>query len=165
MLRAMRCMLLIFALLLVTACGTVGRGDPGGIPVTFEVELDRAYVDAISEEVLVVGDGPGAEDGKEAGFGFGHGVWTSSTEVELRGGTRSGSGDAFIRELGWGSNRFTVPLLPGRDLALSVHVFGGRRGARTLPGYSVPVDAADAVHPIDLTARALGDDLPAQAAE
>ena len=156
-------------LILLTALGVAGcnqhRGDPDGIPVHFVVTLERAWVAAISEDALVVGDGPGAADGKEARFGFGHGVWHSTTEVELRGGRHPGSGDAFVHDLGWGTTRFTVPLRPGRELALGVHVFGGRSGSQPLPSYRVPTDQDAATVEIDLTRRALERDLPPSPAE
>lgn len=150
-------------LLLESACSPPSRGDPGGVPVTFVVELERAFVHAISEDVIVTGPGPGAEDGQEAHFGFGHGTWVSSTEVELRIGSRPGHGDVAIQELGWGTTRFTLPLRPGRAVALSVHVFGGRRGAHRLAEFQVPTDDPAPRVQLDLTRRALDPGLPAAA--
>ncbi len=155
----LRCTLLL-PLLLLGACSQVGRGDPDGVPVSFVVDLDRAFVRAISEDVLVTGPGPGAEDGQEARFGFGHGTWVSSTEVELRIGSRPGGGELAIRELGWGRSQFTLPLRPGREVAVSVHVFGGRRGVHHLPPFTVPVDEPLPRVQLELDPRALETGLP-----
>ncbi|MHC5068616.1 MAG: hypothetical protein ACYTF0_08505 [Planctomycetota bacterium] len=123
----------LLLMVLVSGCGRPARiGHRGAVDaalVTMVVVLDRDFVRAHSDKVLVVGDGPGAEDGKEAaGYGFGHGVWQSSTEVDLVLGSVAGGADLGRATLRWGETTIEAMVLPGQPVYATVVISGGRRG-------------------------------------
>jgi len=137
-------------LVMVAGCGGMLRGDPDGLPTTVRVQLTRAWVESVSERVIVVGPGPGAEDGREAGFGFGDGVYQTTTEVELVARHRPG-GRLLVRyPLSWGSNRFAVPLRPGEVVHWAVVISGGRSAALAV-GETTVRDGFEVI--IDLSGR------------
>lgn len=148
---------LLSLLLLAAGAGCAGgrmAGDPDAPTRVITVDLERAFVRAISRERIVVGVGPGAEHGREASFGFGHGVWTTSTEVDLLGGSAPGGSDLLFAPLSWGANRIEVPLRHGRRLHLSLRVSGDRIGTHRF----APVTVGDAPIRVDATATAVPPD-------
>jgi len=112
-------------------CGKPRRyGDEGGIPIAFSVTLDRAFVSDMRNRQArpSVGAGVGFGSGGHSSIGTGVGLSFSATTVYILGGDSVGTGNLFRKELEWGENHFTVPLKPGRQLALTVQAQGGREG-------------------------------------
>ena len=128
-------------LLLFTACGEPRRfGDVGGVPVTVTTHIERAFVSGMENRQArpSVGAGVGFGSGGMSGMGLGVGLSFSSTQVFMVGGDNVGQANIFRQEIKWGDNTFTVPLMAGRTLHLSVHVEGGRRGWEALPPVIIP---------------------------
>ena len=129
-------------LLLLSACGEPRRfGDVGGIPVTITAHIERAFVSGMENRQArpSVGAGAGFGSGGFSGVGVGVGLSFSSTQVYIVGGDNVGQANIFRQEMKWGDNTFSVPLIAGRTLHLSVQVEGGRRGWEALPPVIVPL--------------------------
>ena len=126
--------ILIFAgaaLLALDGCGEARRyGDEGGVPVTVQVHLERAFVNGMRNRQGQVGVGVGAgfSSGGGSAIGTGIGLSFSSTTVYLLGGDAVGEANVFRQELKWGDNTFSVPLKPGRTIQLAIQAQGGREG-------------------------------------
>jgi hypothetical protein len=119
------------ALLALDGCGEARRyGDEGGVPVTFQVHLDRAFVNGMRNRQGAVGVGVGAgfSSGGGSAFGTGVGLSFSSTTVFLLGGDGVGEAGVFRQELKWGDNTFSVPLKPGHTVQFAIQAQGGREG-------------------------------------
>jgi hypothetical protein len=140
--------LIVFALVL-SACGQPRRfGDDGGVPVTFNVRLERGFVSDMKNRQArpSVGAGVGVGSGGHSSFGTGVGVTFTSTIVYLLGGDVPGSGQVFRKELEWGANTFQVPLRPGRSLTLTVQVQGAREGWESIGQITAPEQPGSTVH-------------------
>jgi hypothetical protein len=141
------------ALLCICSCGKPRRfGDEGGVPATFTVHLERAFVGGMKNRQArpSLGVGAGIGSGGHSSFGTGVGLTFSSTVVHILGGEEPGSGNVFIKEIEWGDNTFTVPLTPGRTLTLSVEASGGREGWESIGTLTVPQESGSEIH-LDLT--------------
>ena len=140
---AFLCLFIALPLLLIlSACGEPRRfGDVGGVPVTVTAHIERAFVSGMENRQArpSVGAGAGFSSGGMSGLGVGVGLAFSSTQVFLVGGDNVGQANIFRQEMKWGDNTFSVPLMAGRTLHLSVQVEGGRRGWEALPPVIVPL--------------------------
>ncbi|HYE06479.1 MAG TPA: hypothetical protein VEL07_13270 [Planctomycetota bacterium] len=137
----MRISILIAVLgLVLIGCGQKRRyGDDGGVPTAFTVTLEKAFVSDMQNRQGRVGVGGGVGMGSRgSSAGVGLGLSFSATVVYLLGGEQSGGAQIFRRELSWGENTFTVPLTPGRELALTVQVQGGREGWEGVGSVTIP---------------------------
>lgn len=135
--------------LLVLACGGCGakraEGDAGGVPVSFRVTLERPFVSNMGRggsAGVGVGVGTGVSSSGASSMGVGVGLGFSSTTVYLLGGDETGHAGLFRRKLSWGDNDFTIPITPGRQVALTVQVEGGRKGWEGIGAVTVPVNVA-----------------------
>ena len=136
------------ALCLAVGCGTKRRyGDEGGTPVTMRVTLERAFVSDMKNRQGSVGVGVGAgiSSGGGSSIGTGVGLSFSSTTVYLVGGDGPGQGQVFRKEIEWGESSFSVPLMPGRTLHLTVQVEGGRHGWEAIGAVEIPRSPAPTV--------------------
>lgn len=132
---------LALAVLLLAGCASSRRyGDPGGIPVAFEVHVERAFFDNMSNHQWSTGVGAGAgfSNHGSTGLGLGLGLGFSTTSVYLIGGEGAGEAGVFRKQVSWGDNHFTVPLAPGRSLVLGVQAEGGRQGWESLGSVAIP---------------------------
>jgi len=125
----LRTVVCLCAVLLSACGGSRLSGDPDGVPVTFHVELERSFVREMANRQGRVGLGAGVGIGRGGGgVGLGVGLRFSSTHVTLLGGSEPAAAELFRQRIGWGSNRFTVPLRPGRELVITASVTGAREG-------------------------------------
>lgn len=129
------------ALLVLASCGGSRLvGDPEGVPITFRVELDRAFVRAMANRQGRVGLGAGVgigSGGPRGGLGLGLGLSFTSTRVSLLGGGAAGRADLFRQRISWGDNAFTVPLRPDRTVVLTADVSGAREGWEEVGSFTV----------------------------
>ncbi|MBA3685217.1 MAG: hypothetical protein H0W72_08255 [Planctomycetes bacterium] len=126
---------------LLGACGKKRRyGDEGGTPVSFIITLDRAFVSGMRNRQgrLGVGAGVGLGSGGHSSVGGGVGMSFSATTVDIYGGEGPGEGQIFRHEIGWGETRFSVPLMPGRVLHITVQATGGREGWECVGSVTIP---------------------------
>jgi hypothetical protein len=145
----MSCRRLAVLALVALACASCGQprryGDEGGVPVAFQVAVDKAFFSSMRNHQVggVVGAGGSWSPGYGAGFGTGVGVGITftTTSVYILGGEGVGQADVFRQEVKWGDNHFTVPLKPGHVINLSVHAEGGRQGWEVLGPITVPAGA------------------------
>ncbi|MBA3938611.1 MAG: hypothetical protein H0X38_14245 [Planctomycetes bacterium] len=122
-------------------CGEARRyGDEGGVPVTFQVHLERAFVNGMRNRQGRVGVGVGAgfSSGGGSAIGTGIGLSFSSTTVYLLGGDALGEAGVFRQELKWGDNAFSVPLKAGRTIQFAVQAQGGREGWEGVGSVVIP---------------------------
>lgn len=126
--------LLICLTLLFCSCGAQRQmGDPDGVSVEFEVLLDRSFVSAMENRQGRVGVGVGSTVGSHGvHHGVGLGLSFRSTSVYIYGGKAPGQAGIFRRKIKWGSNQFSIPIRPGRELVLTAVVSGGRSGWETV---------------------------------
>jgi hypothetical protein len=127
-------------------------GDPGGVPVAFEVTLSRQFVRDLKNrgpggrEDVVVYQHYGAEwYGTPYYYGrdrrgrlypiydpfWSTGVYVAGpapTRVHLLAGDGPGQARTFRVELDYGTNSFDVPITPGRKVTLTVQAYGGLDG-------------------------------------
>jgi hypothetical protein len=135
----------MFAAILALPCTSCGQprryGDSGGVPVAFDVHLDRAFVRGMRNRQgrPSVGAGASFGSGGYSSFGTGVGLSFSATDVYLLGGDGIAEGQVFRQELRWGDNAFTVPLAPGRTITLTIRVEGGREGWESIGSYIIPL--------------------------
>ena len=125
----------------LSACGEPRRfGDTGGTPVTINAQVERSFFNNMENRQgrPSAGAGVGFGSGGHTGVGVGVGFSFSSTQVYLLGGDAIGQGNVFVKEVKWGANSFTVPLVAGRTLHLTVSAEGGRRGWEALGTITVP---------------------------
>ena len=136
---SLRHVLVFIALLLLAGCGGSRQmGDIGGVPVEFEVQLDRSFVKAMENRQGRLGASAGVSvgsGGTRSGLGFG--LSFSSTNVYLYGGNGPGQAGLFKKKLKWGVNQFTIPVNVGRKVVFSVVVSGGRSGWESIGNYTV----------------------------
>ena len=136
----MRLLLLCLAMsICVTGCSDRLTGDEQGVPVTFQIELAPSYAERHQRHFGTVNldDSLSYGGGHHGTAEFGTGYRVSTTEVALRGGSIPGAANLFEISLSWGENTAVVPLMPGRELYLSVQIYGGRQGFDDLGGYKV----------------------------
>ncbi len=131
--------LLALVLFGLCACGSPRQmGDVGGLPVQFEVLLDRSFVGAMENRQGKMGASAGVtvgSGGTRTGVGFG--LSFQSTNVYLYGGNAAGQANLFRKRIKWGVNQFEVPLKPGRKVVFTAVVSGGRSGWETIGAYAV----------------------------
>lgn len=145
-------LLAILSVLLLSACGEPRRfGDNGGAPVTITVQVERPFFSSMENRQgrPSAGAGVGFGSGGMTGVGVGVGLSFSSTQVYLLGGDAVGQGNVFRKELKWGENTFTVPLVAGRTLHLAVQAEGGRRGWEAIGTLTVPAPEPKLVIQLD----------------
>lgn len=153
-------------------------GDAGGVPVAFEVTLSRQFVRDLKNRGPSVRDDTVVFHHYSAGWygspyyvrdSRGHlrpvyrdpydpywstGVWAtgpSPTRVHLLAGDGPGQGRTFRVELDYDTNRFEVPITPGRKVTLTVQAYGGLDGwedvgtftADNRPGQRVMLDLTE----------------------
>lgn len=132
---------LFLATLVLAACNQPRRltGDPGARPVAVHVRLHRAFsTDLTGSSVQPrVGMGFGLGPGGPA-MGFGLGFSYRPTTITLLGGETAGSARLFRRRLNRGDSTFAVPLVPGRELVLTLVVEGQHSGWETVATTTVP---------------------------
>ena len=131
------------------SCSTPRRfGDPGGVPVSIVVDLDRAFVSSMTNRQWTpsIGGGVAVGSGGSQASGAGMGLTFSSTKVYVIGGDAAGQANVFRREVKWGTNAFTVPLTPGRTLVLGAQVQGGREGWESVGSVVIPTASGAQVH-------------------
>jgi hypothetical protein len=134
-------MLLSLLVLSAAGCASTRRfGDADGTPVSFTVHVERAFFDTMSNHQgqPSVGAGAGFSHGGSSGLGLGLGFGFSATSVFLLGGDEIGQAHVFRKEVKWGDQTFTVPLLPGRSLFLGVQAEGGRQGWESVGHVTIP---------------------------
>jgi hypothetical protein len=133
--------LILLALLPVAGCGSTRRyGDAGGVPVPFDVRLERSFVHDMQNRQWrpSVGAGAAFGSGGYSSYGTGVGLSFSSTEVYLLGGDGPAESQIFRREISWGDNSFSVPLAVGHVVHLTVMAQGGREGWESIGTITVP---------------------------
>ena len=123
----------------LTACGGSRQmGDIGGVPVEFEVLLERPFVAAMENKQARLGASAGATVGSHGtSTGIGFGLSFQSTNVYLYGGNKAGQANIFRKKLKWGDNHFTIPMNVKRKAVFSVVVSGGRSGWEAIGDYTV----------------------------
>lgn len=122
---------------LAAGCASERRfGDPGGTPVGFEVHVELAFFDSMANHQLHAGGGAGAGFSNLGSTGLEPGL--SSTTIHLIGEDGAGEAGVFRKQVSWGDNHFTVPLVPGRSLVLSIQAEGGWEGWESLGAVVIP---------------------------
>lgn len=133
--------LVVAAVLVLSACGEPRRfGDANGVPVNVIAKIERPFFSTMQNRQgrPSAGAGVGISSGGWSSVGVGVGFQFSSTQVYLLGGDSIGQGNVFRKEMKWGENSFTVPLVAGRTLHLTVQAEGGRRGWEAIGTLTVP---------------------------
>ena len=135
----LKIVIVALCLLSLSACGGSRQmGDLGGVPVEFEVLLERPFVAAMENRQARLGASLGASVGSHgSSTGLGFGLSFQSTNVYLYGGDKAGQANVFRKKLKWGDNHFTIPMNPKRKLVFSVVVSGGRSGWEAVGEYTV----------------------------
>lgn len=162
MIWARRATMVLLTCALASCSSARIAGDPDGMPVVFQVDLDRAFLVTLDRSVARVGTGGGVciSSSGSSGIAAGLGSGFSPTTVYLLGGSQPGGEDLFRRALPWGRTRFTVPLQPGRMVALTVHCEGGRQGWTAIGSIRAPTGEGGPLIVITLGASGISGALP-----